>query len=720
MTQPVRVFISYSHDSPLHRQQVLDFATQLRSHGVDAWLDRYDPHPPEGWPRWMQRQVEQADFIVLVCTATFRRRFEGREAPGTGRGIAWEGMLCQLLLYEDSAENRRLVPVLLSPEEREDEVVPTVLRSFTNYRLPDAYGSLLRRLTRQPEIVPTQLGSQPHAITDDQVAAPAIAPASELRAPDVLSDGMPETPIEPATPPQPQVAAPVFVAEASSHGADQELLASQQEELVLREQGQDLSGVWRRMAELKRKQRAPELPVGKGTLVGGRFELRDMIGHGGFGSVWKAWDRRTRAFVALKMLHHHLCTSHDRAQRFARGAKTMARLQHPGIVRVIEVGLHFAGAPCFAMDYIAGGSLAQAHKAGTLNREQALPLLIELCQAVAYAHSEGVIHRDIKPDNVLLTADGHVKLTDFDLVQAQDTTGRTLGGMGSQWFCPREQMRDAATVDARADVFALGMCGVFLLGGMAEVEKAYVDPARLNRTLRNKPLGALLAQACATDPLQRPASVTLLLQGIQDIQSGRALNNQPPRVTQPTPTARPRTKRPPKYFPLTRMGHGDELVTFTVLGMGIMGAIIWAGLKATTDWAHKARPVIPYRQASSGTAHPCGPETTSEPPRPTSGPQFGNPQITDYLQYTARMANPITEIEGSLTADGFTVKIPSNVTFDRARPFANAHPLIADALTVNRKESMLLRVHFTAGESPEAFVYADRDKLHILVGCTSP
>jgi hypothetical protein len=132
-------------------------AQRLRREGVDAWLDRFTPHPSEGWPRWMQRQFEQADYVLMVCTEPFRRRFDGREEPGTGRGVTWEGFLATQLLYEGGARNDKLIPVLL--EGGRNDYIPLVLRGYTHHRLPDGYDELYRQLTGQPETVPAKLGA---------------------------------------------------------------------------------------------------------------------------------------------------------------------------------------------------------------------------------------------------------------------------------------------------------------------------------------------------------------------------------------------------------------------------------------------------------------------------------------------------------------------------------------------------------------------------------
>ena len=168
-----RVFISYSHDSPSHAGRVLELANRLRQEGVDAWIDRYEPHPAQGWPHWMQEQIESAAFVLAVCSPTYCRRFEGKEKPGQGLGATWEGQLASQMLYEAGGQNERLVPVLF---DGGDEVVPTALGPYTRYRLPDEYDGLYRHLTNQPEVVPTPLGPR-RVLGDTRGLAKAARPA---------------------------------------------------------------------------------------------------------------------------------------------------------------------------------------------------------------------------------------------------------------------------------------------------------------------------------------------------------------------------------------------------------------------------------------------------------------------------------------------------------------------------------------------------------------
>ena len=96
----VRVFITYSHDSDAHRARVLGLADRMRRDGLDVRLDQYEVHVPEGWLMWMRRQLENADFVAVICTATYRRRFEGEESASDAHAATWEGALTQQILYD--------------------------------------------------------------------------------------------------------------------------------------------------------------------------------------------------------------------------------------------------------------------------------------------------------------------------------------------------------------------------------------------------------------------------------------------------------------------------------------------------------------------------------------------------------------------------------------------------------------------------------------------
>ena len=125
--------------------------------GLDVRLDQYVRHPAEGWPRWTQRQVVECEFVLLVCTPTYRRRYDREETPGVGRGVAWEALIADQLMYDAGARNEKLLPVLF--EEGTEQDVPLSLRAFTRYRLPDEYDEMYRRLTGQPKTPAPLLGA---------------------------------------------------------------------------------------------------------------------------------------------------------------------------------------------------------------------------------------------------------------------------------------------------------------------------------------------------------------------------------------------------------------------------------------------------------------------------------------------------------------------------------------------------------------------------------
>lgn len=157
---PPRVFISYSHDSVEHKNRVRGLSDRLRQEGVDSSIDQYEQSPPEGWPRWMERQIEEADFVLVVCTETYERRFRGEETSGRGLGSSWEGAILTQHLYEAQAMNTNFIPVVISSQD--EAHVPVVLRGVTRYRLDteEGYIALYRRLTGQPEIQRPKLGQR--------------------------------------------------------------------------------------------------------------------------------------------------------------------------------------------------------------------------------------------------------------------------------------------------------------------------------------------------------------------------------------------------------------------------------------------------------------------------------------------------------------------------------------------------------------------------------
>ena len=144
---PPKVFISYSHDSREHADRVLALANRLRAEGVDVILDQYEGSPAEGWPRWMDLHIENADFVLMICTLTYYRRVMGQEEAGKGLGVRWEGNLIYQHIYDAGTQNTRFIPILF--ENGDPAYIPKPVRGITQYRIDSEYEALYRRLTNQ-------------------------------------------------------------------------------------------------------------------------------------------------------------------------------------------------------------------------------------------------------------------------------------------------------------------------------------------------------------------------------------------------------------------------------------------------------------------------------------------------------------------------------------------------------------------------------------------
>lgn len=160
-----RVFISYSHDSPQHKRCVLKLSNRLRSEGIDCNIDQYETCPSEGWFRWMVNQIEEADFVLIVCTDKYEKRFKGKEEAGKGLGAKWEGAIITQELYHSEANNK-CIPIVFSPED--SEYIPSILKSATYYALnieeinDEIYDELYARLTGQKLVLKPDLGELRH------------------------------------------------------------------------------------------------------------------------------------------------------------------------------------------------------------------------------------------------------------------------------------------------------------------------------------------------------------------------------------------------------------------------------------------------------------------------------------------------------------------------------------------------------------------------------
>ena len=192
-----------------------------------------------------------------------------------------------------------------------------------------------------------------------------------------------------------------------------------------------------------------------------RYELLGVLGQGAMGIVYKARDRELDREVAIKTLQRHDARGSGPeveaiAGRLSREAMAAARLSHPGIVTVHDVG-RFAGTPYVVMEYFTGRTLTELLESGPLSPDRAVHVALQVCRALAYAHGQGVVHRDVKSSNIMVDTGWHAKLTDFGVARIVDKPANDSGMMiGTPAYMSPEQARGGAT-DARSDLFSVGV-----------------------------------------------------------------------------------------------------------------------------------------------------------------------------------------------------------------------------------------------------------------------
>ncbi|MGH2985282.1 MAG: serine/threonine-protein kinase, partial [Solirubrobacterales bacterium] len=194
--------------------------------------------------------------------------------------------------------------------------------------------------------------------------------------------------------------------------------------------------------------------LASGRRLGERYRLERPLGHGGMAAVWLATDERLDRQVAVKVLSDTLAHDDEYLDRFQREAHVAAGLQHPHLVSIYDFDA--GDRPFLVMEYIPGGDLAQRVEAGDVPDAESLAR--ELLSALRHIHAAGVLHRDIKPQNVLIDAAGHARLTDFGIAQPRDATALTKTGhvIGTEAYLAPE-VKQGAPASEQADLFALGV-----------------------------------------------------------------------------------------------------------------------------------------------------------------------------------------------------------------------------------------------------------------------
>jgi eukaryotic-like serine/threonine-protein kinase len=253
-----------------------------------------------------------------------------------------------------------------------------------------------------------------------------------------------------------------------------------------------------------------------GTVLSGRYRLESKLGSGGMSTVYLARDVTLERWVAVKVMHREISDQPDQLERFRREARAVAQLSHPNVVSVIDAG-EDGGYPYIVFEYVDGETLKQRiGRVGALPVAEATAYAIEIGRGLAAAHARRLVHRDVKPQNVLIDSEGRAKVTDFGIARSLEADGLTQTGrvLGTTDYVSPEQAMGRG-VDARTDIYSLGVLLYEMLTGevpftadsvvgvaMKHVNEDMPDVQR-RRPEVSSALAAVIERATAKDPKQR-------------------------------------------------------------------------------------------------------------------------------------------------------------------------------------------------------------------------
>jgi eukaryotic-like serine/threonine-protein kinase len=378
----------------------------------------------------------------------------------------------------------------------------------------------------------------------------------------------------------------------------------------------------------------------RGTTLNGRYRLGDRIGAGGMSTVYRATDETLQRTVAIKLMHREIASDSDQLERFRREARAVAQLSHPHIVGVIDYG-EDDGRPYIVFEYVEGETLKERiRRNGRLPITEAVAYAIEIARALGTAHARHIVHRDVKPQNVLIDEEGSAKVTDFGIARTLDEEGLTADGrvLGTTDYVSPEQAL-GRPVTGQSDLYALGIVLYEMLTGevpfkgenqvavaMKHVREQLPD-VQHKRPEVSSALAAVVDAATAKRIEDRYADDAELIADLEDalaIETARA-GSATGEVTSVLRTLPSQTRRRIPF----QIRHRARAVILMLLPLAIAGGVVaWVLATRTHREAPKLNQPAPAPHLAQ--IRPCSTCAHDYNPDAISGPKNQNPNLVGY------------------------------------------------------------------------------------------
>ncbi|MBE1486212.1 Stk1 family PASTA domain-containing Ser/Thr kinase [Plantactinospora soyae] len=434
-------------------------------------------------------------------------------------------------------------------------------------------------------------------------------------------------------------------------------------------------------------------------LLGGRYQVGELLGYGGMAEVHRGRDLRLGRDVAIKMLRTDLARDDTFQMRFRREAQNAASLNHPAIVAVYDTGEEIAPTgetlPFIVMEFVNGRTLKEVLAAeGRLQPRRALEITADVCAALEFSHRHGIIHRDIKPGNVMMTLNGQVKVMDFGIARAlasgATTMTQTSAVIGTAQYLSPEQARGEA-VDARSDVYAAGcvlfelVCGHPPFVGDSPVSVAYQHvredppaPSDINRDV-TPPIDAIVLKALSKNPLNRYQSAGEMRADLLRAAAGRPVMATPVMREDETMAMSQTATRPMqggnRPMPPARVGdarrrRSSAWVLAALSGLGVLAVIALVAALLLNDGGSGTPTAVEVPNVVGSTKEVAEQKLrdvglTPVPGAPDTSKTCDIGQVTAQSQPAASKVQPNTEVEIKVCTGPGKVEIPANLVGGR-------------------------------------------------------